>query len=51
MKRKTILVIAVILATLAALLYCWNTFGRLLVIRATMGTGLPEWAKAIIWGW
>ena len=50
MRRKTILIILVVLSLAAALVYSWDLF-RLAVIRATINMPLPEWVKVFIWGW
>lgn len=52
MDRKTLLALAIIVTTLIAFgLTAWAAYGRLLIIRATVGTRLPEWVQLLLWGW
>ena len=50
MRRKTILIILVVLSLAAALWYSYD-FLRLAIIRATINLPLPGWLQALIWGW
>lgn len=50
MRRKTILIILVVLSLAVAMWYGWGFF-RLAIIRATIHLPLPEWVKVFIWGW
>lgn len=52
MDRKTLLALAIIVTTLIAFgLTVWTVYGRLLIIRATIGTRLPAWVQLLLWGW
>ena len=50
MRRKTILIILVVLSLAVALGYSYD-FLRLTVIKATIHIPLPGWLQALIWGW
>lgn len=50
MRRKTILIILVVLSLAAALGYSYG-FLRLAIIRATINLPLPGWMQNLIWGW
>ena len=50
MRRKTILIILVVLSLAAALWYSWGFF-RLAIIRATINLPLPGWIQNLIWWW
>ena len=50
-NRKWILAIAIVIAVIVAIVYSFETYGRLLLIRWTMNMDLPGWLQALIWGW
>ncbi|MDD6966372.1 MAG: hypothetical protein PUK18_02560 [Firmicutes bacterium] len=50
-NRKWILAIAIVIAVIVAIVYSFDTYGRLLLIRWTMNMDLPGWLQALIWGW
>lgn len=50
-NRKLILAIAIVIAVIVAIVYSFETYGRLLLIRWTMNMDLPGWLQALIWGW
>lgn len=50
-NKKWILVIAILLAVIVAIVYSFETYGRLLLIRWTMKMDLPGWLQAMLWGW
>lgn len=50
MRRKTILIILVVLSLAVAMWYSYEFF-RLAIIRSTINLPLPGWLQNIIWGW
>lgn len=50
-NKKWILAIAIVLAVIVAIVYSFETYGRLLLIRWTMNMDLPGWLQALLWGW
>lgn len=50
-NKKWILAIAIVIAVIVAIVYSFETYGRLLLIRWTMNMDLPGWLQALIWGW
>ena len=50
-NKKWILAIAIVLAVIVAIVYSFETYGRLLLIRLTMNMDLPGWLQALLWGW
>lgn len=50
-NKKWILAIAIVIAVIVAIVYSFDTYGRLLLIRWTMNMDLPGWLQALIWGW
>ena len=50
-NKKWILAIAIVIAVIVAIVYSFDTYGRLLLIRWTMNMDLPGWLQAMIWGW
>lgn len=50
MRRKTILIILILLSVAVALWYSWGFF-RLAVIKATIHIPLPGWLQNLVWGW
>ena len=50
-NRKWILAIAIVIAVIVAIVYSFETYGRLLLIRWTINMDLPGWLQALIWGW
>ena len=50
-NKKWILAIAIVIAVIVAIVYSFETYGRLLLIRWTINMDLPGWLQALIWGW
>lgn len=50
-NKKWILAIAIVIAVIVAIVYSFDTYGRLLLIRWTINMDLPGWLQALIWGW
>lgn len=50
-NKKWILAITIVLAVIVAIVYSFETYGRLLLIRWTMHMNLPGWLQALLWGW
>ena len=50
-NKKWILAIAIVIAVIVAIVYSFETYGRLLLIRLTMNMDLPGWLQALLWGW
>lgn len=50
-RKKALLLIVIAAAVVLAVCYSYYTFLRVLVIRWTIGTDLPDWLKVWLWGW
>lgn len=50
-NKKWILAIAIVIAVIVAIVYSFDTYGRLLLIRWTINMDLPGWLQALLWGW
>lgn len=50
-NKKWIIAIAIVIAVIVAIVYSFETYGRLLLIRWTMNMDLPGWLQALLWGW
>ena len=50
-NKKWILTIAIVIAVIVAIVYSFETYGRLLLIRLTINMDLPGWLQALLWGW
>lgn len=50
-NKKWILAIAIVIAVIVAIVYSFEAYGRLLLIRWTMNMDLLGWIQALLWGW
>lgn len=46
-----LIAVAVIFAVLVSVVVFLSLFDRLILVRWTMNSSLPEWLKAFLWGW